>query len=155
MNAALSMFPESSRRQYVTVNGWKAISLELDRGVRTVQRWERELCLPIRRLGKGPRSPVFAFKEELQLWLGEIAVEDRSRQVERKPKAEVIVTIENFFNAQSARPKQGRCSHCRSDIKHLDVHFWLYGSEDGWRVSVPFCPTCEPELCKHSPAIVH
>ena len=155
MNAALSMFPERSYRDHATVNGWKAISSELDRSVRTVQRWERELRLPIHRLGNGPRSPVFAFEEELHLWLCEIAGEDLSRQSVRKPKPAIIVSIENLFNAQLARPKQGRCSHCRSDMKHLDVHFWLHGSRKGWRVSVPFCPSCEPELCKHSPAIVH
>lgn len=129
--------------------------LRTGRSVRTVQRWERELHLPVHRLGKEPRSPVFAFKEELQLWLCETAGEHRSRQVERKPTPEIIVSIENCFNAQSAPPKRDRCSHCRSDMKHLNVHFWLYGSENGWRVAMPICPTCEPELCKPSSAFLN
>ena len=41
----------------------------LDRGVRTVQRWERELGLPVHRVGKGPRSPVHAFPSELTAWM--------------------------------------------------------------------------------------
>jgi hypothetical protein len=51
------------------LHSWKEIAAELDRGVRTVQRWERTLRLPVRRLGDGPRSPVFAFKDELRFWL--------------------------------------------------------------------------------------
>jgi hypothetical protein len=59
----------STPRQLRTVlQGWKEIASELDRGVRTVQRWEPTLGLPVHRLGKGARCPVFAFKDELHLW---------------------------------------------------------------------------------------
>ena len=51
-----STFPTSRE----VLHSWKEIAAELDRGVRTVQRWERTLQLPVRRLGDGPRSPVFA-----------------------------------------------------------------------------------------------
>jgi hypothetical protein len=56
-------------RQLRTIlQSWKEIASELDRGVRTVQRWEQTLALPVHRLGKGARCPVFAFKDELHLW---------------------------------------------------------------------------------------
>jgi hypothetical protein len=51
------------------LNSWKEIASFLNRGVRTVQRWERELQLPVHRIGKGNRSPVFAFGAEIKLWL--------------------------------------------------------------------------------------
>lgn len=51
------------------LNSWKEIASFLNRGVRTVQRWERELQLPVHRIGKGNRSPVFAFSAEIKLWL--------------------------------------------------------------------------------------
>ena len=51
------------------LNSWKEIAGFLDRGVRTVQRWERELHLPVHRIGKGRRSPVFAVVSELKFWL--------------------------------------------------------------------------------------
>ena len=57
----------SPRRQ--ALQGWKAIGAALDRGIRTVQRWERTLGLPVHRLGEGPSCPVFAFQDELELWL--------------------------------------------------------------------------------------
>ena len=50
------------------LNSWKEIARYLDRGVRTVQRWEAELNLPVRRPRKG-RSPVIALRSEIDLWL--------------------------------------------------------------------------------------
>jgi hypothetical protein len=51
------------------LNSWKEIASYLDRGVRTVQRWERELQLPVRRIGKGRRSPVYVLIPELNFWM--------------------------------------------------------------------------------------
>jgi hypothetical protein len=51
------------------LNSWKEIASYLDRGVRTVQRWERQLQLPVHRIGRGKRSPVCALVPELKFWL--------------------------------------------------------------------------------------
>lgn len=51
------------------LNSWKEIAAYLQRGVRTVQRWERDLGLPVHRIGKGKRSPVYANVTELRFWL--------------------------------------------------------------------------------------
>jgi len=51
------------------LNSWKEIAAYLDRGVRTVQRWERDLRLPVHRIGAGKRSPVFASIPELKFWI--------------------------------------------------------------------------------------
>jgi hypothetical protein len=50
------------------LNSWKEIATYMDRGVRTVQRWEND-DLPIRRVGIGKRAPVFAFTVEIEKWL--------------------------------------------------------------------------------------
>jgi hypothetical protein len=55
------------------LNSWKEIASYLDRGVRTVQRWERELGLPVHRVGTGKRSPVFAVVTELNFWVSTTA----------------------------------------------------------------------------------
>ena len=52
-----------------TLNSWKQIAAYLGRGVRTVQRWQAELRLPIHRVWNTPRSPVFAYTTELDEWL--------------------------------------------------------------------------------------
>lgn len=51
------------------LNSWKEIAQYLSRGVRTVQRWECDLQLPVRRPRQKSRSAVIAFKSELDLWL--------------------------------------------------------------------------------------
>jgi hypothetical protein len=51
------------------LNSWKEIASFLDRGVRTVQRWERDLQLPVHRIGRGKRSPVYATVPELKFWV--------------------------------------------------------------------------------------
>jgi hypothetical protein len=50
------------------LNGWKEVASFLGKGVRTVQRWERELGLPVHRLGKDGGEIVFALKTEVQHW---------------------------------------------------------------------------------------
>src|SRR5947209_20291986 len=51
------------------LNSWKEIAAYLNRGVRTVQRWEIELGLPIRRPRGKNRSAVMAIRSELDAWL--------------------------------------------------------------------------------------
>ncbi|MGC2744236.1 MAG: helix-turn-helix domain-containing protein [Candidatus Angelobacter sp.] len=51
------------------LNSWKEIATYLGRGVRTVQRWESELQLPIHRPRGKNRSAVVAFRKELDDWL--------------------------------------------------------------------------------------
>jgi hypothetical protein len=59
------------------LHGWKDIANYLGRGVRSVQRYEGDLKLPIRRpAGKG-RTAVFAFSDELDDWLQRSEVKSR------------------------------------------------------------------------------
>jgi hypothetical protein len=51
------------------LNSWKEIANYLGRGVRTVQRWERDLNLPVHRPKGKDRSAVLALREELDQWL--------------------------------------------------------------------------------------
>ena len=51
------------------LDSWKEIAAYLNRTVRTCQRWESELELPIYRLDGSPKANVFAYKEELDRWL--------------------------------------------------------------------------------------
>jgi phage terminase Nu1 subunit (DNA packaging protein) len=53
------------------LNSWKEIAAYMGRGVRTVQRWEQELGLPVRRPRGKERSAVIALKPDLDRWLRE------------------------------------------------------------------------------------
>jgi hypothetical protein len=60
---------QSSRRRVLA--SWKDIANYIGKGVRTVQRWESTLQLPIRRPGGCGKGTVVAFTDEIDLWLGE------------------------------------------------------------------------------------
>ena len=50
------------------LDSWKEIASYLGRGIRTVQRWEREEGLPVHRLAHEKRGSIYARKEELAAW---------------------------------------------------------------------------------------
>ncbi len=53
----------------IVLNSWKEIANYLGRGVRTAQRWERDLKMPVRRPRAKSRSAVIAMSAELDAWL--------------------------------------------------------------------------------------
>jgi hypothetical protein len=116
---------------------WKEIATELNCGVRTVQRWERTLGLPVRRLGKRPRGRVVAFKDDLQLWLRDNAKTTTKKKVS-------LPSIIDFLARGSSSAKR-ICDQCHSPMKFLNGHFWIYGKNSKWSLSLPFCPVCDGE----------
>jgi hypothetical protein len=70
------------RSKTPVLNSWKDIADYLHCGVRTAQRWERDLQLPVYRPRPGKRGPVCAFPAELQIWL-------RQRRVDHSNGAQV------------------------------------------------------------------
>ena len=74
------------------LESWKEISDYLKRTVKTCQRWERELELPVRRLESATRARVFAYKDELDFWLEdklnsrEISTTKYLRIAKKRPK---------------------------------------------------------------------
>jgi excisionase family DNA binding protein len=64
-------------QSHAILNSWKEIAGYLGRGVRTVQRWEQELHLPVHRMGKGRRSPVFAGRFGTEILNGNLGWEER------------------------------------------------------------------------------
>jgi len=51
------------------LDSWKQIAVFLNRGVRTVQRWERDEGLPVHRHGHGKPATVLAYRSEIQRWI--------------------------------------------------------------------------------------
>ena len=60
--------PSSSSSIEGRLDSWKEIAAYLGRGVRTVQRWEREEGLPVHRLAHDKRGTIYARREELAAW---------------------------------------------------------------------------------------
>ncbi len=51
------------------LSGWKEIASHLGKGVRTVQRYERELGLPVRHPAHKSRGSVIATRAEIDAWV--------------------------------------------------------------------------------------
>ena len=65
----LNEFPfRDLRPEEKRLDSWKEIAAYLNRGVRTVQRWERTAGLPIHRVPHEKRGGVYALSGELHAW---------------------------------------------------------------------------------------
>jgi phage terminase Nu1 subunit (DNA packaging protein) len=69
------------------LHSWKEIAAYFDRGVRTVQRWQRKLQLPVH--NSGPHSPVFAYRAELDYWLHQYTQADKKTAMPTDPQRQV------------------------------------------------------------------
>jgi hypothetical protein len=69
------------------LNGWKQISTHIERGVRTAQRWEALLGMPVHRPALKDRSAVVAFSDELESWLSRTSLHLRDECVETIDRA--------------------------------------------------------------------
>jgi hypothetical protein len=56
-------------REPRVLGSWKEIAAYLGKGVRTVQRWENDLGLPVRRPNGAAKGLVYAAPDELERWL--------------------------------------------------------------------------------------
>ena len=71
---------DASIRRPSVLQSWKEIASYLGRGVRTVQRYEIEFGLPVRRLNAKGKSSVMALKEDIDLWLRTTTIEYESTE---------------------------------------------------------------------------
>jgi hypothetical protein len=76
-------------RHSEVLNSWKEIAVYLGRGVRTAQRWERELQLPVRRPRERSRSAVIAFRSELDRWLLAVDTNGGATEPDENPLSEL------------------------------------------------------------------
>jgi hypothetical protein len=76
-------------------SGWKDIANYLGKGVRTVQRYEKELMLPVRR-PTGPRGSVLATKAELDRWVSSATMRKTPSGLEIQRLRETIQQIRNI-----------------------------------------------------------
>lgn len=77
------------------LNSWKEIAAYLNRGVRTVQRWETDLGLPVRRPRGMSRSAVIAMRPDIDAWLnncpaGRRYEQSRTEYTLRPPMSSVV-----------------------------------------------------------------
>jgi hypothetical protein len=101
----------ASTPKSTVLNSWKEIAAYLGRGVRTVQRYERELALPVRRPRGKSRSAVIALSEDLDLWLHNAPVSELRKGPKRRASA-VASQVHEFIALSEGLREQ--CSHLRT-----------------------------------------
>ena len=80
----------------IPLTSWKEIARYLGKGVRTAQRWERDLALPVRRPSGRRKGVVFALAEEMDGWLHHQQQRDNLKEeLERLRIALAELTAEN------------------------------------------------------------
>jgi hypothetical protein len=94
----------------VVLNSWKEIAAYLGRGVRTVQRYERDLNLPVRRPRGKSRSAVIALADELDNWLRNAPTQEIAPDPEvRRP----VVTVRIRETIESSAELRRSCNELR------------------------------------------
>lgn len=86
------------------LNGWKEIAAHFGKGVRTVQRWEAELGLPVHRLGRGTGEILYAFVPELDAWEASAAAVKPSRNP-AKPAGSRADVVDAVAPTPDERPR--------------------------------------------------
>jgi hypothetical protein len=128
------------------LNSWKEIATYLGRGVRTVQRWEAELQLPVHRPRGKNRSAVIAFREELDQWLSRTPLEcDNSENKESSDALRAIahemqeLALQLFAAAESqTRSERGKLVDAAGTIlQRLDLWMNRNSEPNGFDRSSP------------------
>jgi hypothetical protein len=63
---------------------------------------------------------------------------------------DIFASVQSFLSSHAERPKQQHCPECLSEMKYIDGLFWIPDTDLNWHLSLPFCPTCDSELCAAS-----
>ncbi len=97
------------------LSGWKEIAVYLCKGVRTVQRYERELGLPVRRPAGRPRAAVVATKQELDAWVTASPIREAFRLSAN------IAPSQYLTSAQEIRSGLGQMLKLRDEMHELQA----------------------------------
>jgi hypothetical protein len=81
------------------LNSWKEIAQYIACGVRTAQRWERDLLMPVHRPRERSRSRVLAFKSEIDQWVKSRGSSSEVLEVSGASLSEAISELESLLEA--------------------------------------------------------
>ena len=90
------------------LNSWKEIASYAGRGVRTMQRWEHDLGLPVHRPKGRDRSAVLAFTNEIDDWLHHTPVRSLRDGARLKTPPQMFPLRQPRGNASAERYKPVR-----------------------------------------------
>lgn len=98
------------------LSGWKEISNHIERGVRTAQRWESLLGMPVHRPALKDRSAVVAFSDELEGWLSRSSPHTRDECLAVNDKEENNRNLLRVLDGISTLVRQSRQLICHMQV---------------------------------------
>jgi len=105
------------------LNSWKEISKYLGRGVRTVQRWERDFGLPVRRPAGHMKSAVVALRSDIDQWLMSREMRESNKELAARPVSPLVLSRSEYLLEQiellekqleALRAEFARCTDSRT-----------------------------------------
>lgn len=115
------------------LNGWKEISNYIERGVRTAQRWEALLGMPVYRPALKDRSAVVAFSDELDRWISRTTPD--TRDANGKASGEALARVDDNVIAL-ARQTSELSSQTRALQEQLRRTLELHRNRNASRMQV-------------------
>ena len=105
------------------LDSWKEIARYLNRDVRTIQRWERDRGLPIRRLPGGDKPAVYALKSELAAWRQQgrdvhLISENADRRLTESAGRPASIAVLPFEDLSSGRDQEYLCDGLADELIH-------------------------------------
>jgi hypothetical protein len=98
------------------LSGWKEISNHIERGVRTAQRWESLLGMPVHRPALKNRSAVVAFSDELEGWLSRTSPDTRDECLAVNDKEENNENLLRALDGMRILVRQNRQLICHMQV---------------------------------------
>ena len=121
------------------LSGWKEIANYLGKGVRTVQRYEREFGLPVRRPAGRPWGSVVATREELDAWVYASPIRHEFRLSRPGPDERHATLAVNIHRGlEQMKQLRDQMSELRAEVNRSvsllrDSVFALQSTSSGWR----------------------
>jgi len=119
-----------SKAGFQILSGWKDIASYLGKGVRTIQRYERELHLPIHRPAGKRSASVIAVKAELDRWIKGVPVQLDEKAIRLRAQTNSIAAEFMLTDAEIALTFAGMALKARSPDqreRQIDVARKAYG----------------------------
>jgi hypothetical protein len=99
------------------LSGWKEIAAYLGKGVRTVQRYERECGLPVRRPARRAKGSVVATKGELDAWVSASPIDGAFQLKARRPAGEAPLADSFYRQIEQMGRLRDQMAALRSEVR--------------------------------------
>jgi hypothetical protein len=102
------------------LSDWKTIASYLGKGVRTVQRWERDLALPVRRNRIDTKGILIAFVAEIDDWVRERQFRGRTVVFSESERNRLVLQSLEELRAENQALRSQLCERATSSAATFD-----------------------------------